>query len=548
MINQSSESNRKDYTGVFFGISLMIFSGILVFTYVQSIKSFEDLLAERVNEIASMLGDQIKENHPALNRESILMSRNKALKDLLSGHHDDPVVVNEILTFVDWFRESASKEYVVIGYLSERGSLLFDSESSNLVGSNNNLNIELLEIARAYGLSSNNLQVRIDSISSGEYYLFLSRALKMRGVKGTVVAVSPIRNLFDFESSDNISFCVSDRASKNIIFESPFNIPNSKLSKTQVNDFDLEYELISTTVELDSPPWTIDVDLNAEPYLDEPIRTGRITLLVSMCFVVACATIIRNLLKRIRNHNKKMEAELATAHNMQMGLMPKESPDLNGFRISGFCRPATEVGGDFFQYYPTENGRLSIVMADVTGHGMEAAIPTVLFSGILDNQMESAVAPEDLFGRLNRSLCRNLDARTFVCCTFGEINPEESSIRVINGGCPYPYHFKNSTQSTEEIILDAFPLGLRKKSQYEISDRKLEKGDRVVFCSDGIVEVHDESENMFGFDRTRDMINRLSANNLTANEIVNGILEEVDSFRGSAAQDDDQTIVVVEVV
>ena len=71
-----------------------------------------------------------------------------------------------------------------------------------------------------------------------------------------------------------------------------------------------------------------------------------------MCFVVACATIIRNLLKRIRNHNKKMEAELATAHNMQMGLMPKESPDLNGFRISGFCRPATEVGGDFFQYYP----------------------------------------------------------------------------------------------------------------------------------------------------------------------------------------------------
>ena len=309
-----------------------------------------------------------------------------------------------------------------------------------------------------------------------------------------------------------------------------------------------EERFLVSEYEIESPQWKITIFLDSKPYLEEPKTSGRITLIVSLAFVLICAGIIRSLLKRIQSHNKKMEAELETAHNMQMGLMPKGSPDLNGFRISGFCRPATEVGGDFFQYYPTENGRLSIAMADVTGHGMEAAIPTVLFSGILDNQMESAVAPEDLFGRLNRSLCRNLDARTFVCCTFGEINPEESSMRVVNGGCPYPYHFKNSTQSTEEIILDALPLGLREKSQYEVSDRKLEKGDRVVFCSDGIVEVHDESENMFGFDRTRDMINRLSANNLTANEIVNGILEEVDSFRGSVAQDDDQTIVVVEVL
>jgi serine phosphatase RsbU (regulator of sigma subunit) len=546
MIEQKKSISNK--VGVFFLASLVLFITILVFTYLQSITSFEDLLRSTIDEIAVDTGKKIAQVYPTIEQESVIISRNRALKHLFLKDSDDVKILSEVKVFIDWFIQNASVTYSTIGYLSQSGKLLFDSDrnvsESNLsLSSSSSIQSEQLEVARNLSVNSKNLSVFIDSISTGQRFVFISRSLKMRKIGGTVIGAIPLEELIDLDLNENTFITVTDRNSGKLIYNA-----NPDVSLLDLNMMLTQERFLVSEYEIDTPQWKITIFLDSKPYLEEPKTSGRITLIVSLVFVLICATIIRNLLKRIQNHNKKMEAELATAHNMQMGLMPKESPDLNGFRISGFCRPATEVGGDFFQYYPMENGRLSIAMADVTGHGMEAAIPTVLFSGILDNQMESAVAPEDLFGRLNRSLCRNLDARTFVCCTFGEINPEESSMRVVNGGCPYPYHFKNSTQSTEEIILDALPLGLREKSQYEISDRKLEKGDRVVFCSDGIVEVHDESENMFGFDRTRDTINRLSANNLTANEIVNGILEEVDSFRGSADQDDDQTIVVVEVL
>ena len=179
---------------------------------------------------------------------------------------------------------------------------------------------------------------------------------------------------------------------------------------------------------------------------------------------------------------------------------------------------------------------------------MEAAIPTVLFSGILDNQIEIGIDTENLFETLNRSLCRKLNDRTFVCCAFGEIDTENRSLRFVNGGCPYPYHYKSSTQTTDEIVLDALPLGVRTRSQYNYVDCQLEQGDKVIFCSDGIIEAQNEKEHVLGFDKTRQIISRLASSNISAPDMVNGLMQEIDFFRGSAVQDDDQTVVVIEVL
>ncbi len=113
---------------------------------------------------------------------------------------------------------------------------------------------------------------------------------------------------------------------------------------------------------------------------------------------------------------QEMEEKLQTAHDMQMGLMPLESPQVEGFDIAGRCIPANHVGGDFFQYFE-QSGKLTVTMTDVTGHAMEAAIPVVMFDGILDRQMELGGGIETIFEGLNRSLDRKLDGRTFVCFT-----------------------------------------------------------------------------------------------------------------------------------
>ena len=169
-------------------------------------------------------------------------------------------------------------------------------------------------------------------------------------------------------------------------------------------------------------------------------------------------------------------------------------------------------------------------------------------SGILDNQIEIGVETDKLFDKLNKTLCRKLKDRTFVCCAYGEIDTESMNLRFTNGGCPYPYHYKISTQTTEEIILDALPLGVRNRTEYSFIDCKLEQGDKVIFCSDGIIESHNEKEEILGFDKTRHIINRLATSNVSAPDIVSGIMQEVDIFRGAAEQEDDQTVVVIEVL
>ena len=334
-------------------------------------------------------------------------------------------------------------------------------------------------------------------------------------------------------------------------------------------------ELLLNRLTATDPQWEITTAMRLNSYTSGPCSRGRLLIAASLLFVAIAGYSIYSLTIRVRRrsealedanaeieernhsleeaqkivraHNEMLEAELATASSMQMKLMPDESPTLPGFSISGRCRPATQVGGDFFQYYPRPDGRLSVAMADVTGHGMEAAIPTVLFSGMLDNQMENTFPPEDLFGRLNRSLVRNLDPRTFVCFSLGELDPLTRRMRLVNGGCPYPYHYQAATGKTRELTLGALPLGLRAECEYDGLDCQLDVGDRVVFCSDGIIEAMDDDGQLFGFERTQDTVNRLSLEGLPATQMIEELLREVDAFRGDAEQQDDQTILVVEV-
>ena len=109
-----------------------------------------------------------------------------------------------------------------------------------------------------------------------------------------------------------------------------------------------------------------------------------------------------------------IEKELQTAHSLQMGLMPTQNPQLAGFDVAGRCLPASHVGGDFFQYFH-KDGRFALALADVTGHGMEAAVPVMMFSGILETEMRLGNSLDALFGHLNQTLYHKLDSRTYVC-------------------------------------------------------------------------------------------------------------------------------------
>ena len=243
----------------------------------------------------------------------------------------------------------------------------------------------------------------------------------------------------------------------------------------------------------------------------------------------------------------ELEEELQTAHDMQMALMPEESPQLSGLDLAGRCLPATHVGGDFFQYFDRIDNRLSISLADVTGHAMEAAVPVMMFSGILETEMRLGDPLEDLFGNLNRTLHNKLDRRTFICFTMGEFDLVSRTLRLSNCGCPYPFHYKAATQEVVELQMDAYPLGIRADATYEAIEVQLEPGDRVVFCSDGIVEAANPQEEMFTFEQTAEVIRQGYQEGLSAEALLEHLFGRVKAFTGETEQGDDMTVVVLQV-
>lgn len=243
----------------------------------------------------------------------------------------------------------------------------------------------------------------------------------------------------------------------------------------------------------------------------------------------------------------ELEEELQTAREKQMGLMPKGAPEVEGIHLAGRCVPANHVGGDFFQYFPRDGERVSVCMADVTGHAMEAAIPVVMFDGVLESQMAMDIGLEELFERLNDLLCAKLDERTFVCFAMGEFDAEKGLLRLANGGIPYPLHFHRSSGEIVELQVEAYPLGVRSGVDYPVIEVQLEPGDRVVFCSDGLAEAENAEREIFSFERTAEAVRRGCVDGLSAEGLIERLFEEVKDFSGETPQGDDMTCVVLQV-
>jgi len=285
------------------------------------------------------------------------------------------------------------------------------------------------------------------------------------------------------------------------------------------------------------------------PWWMNPWMLGLTGLLLGLVGIQTGRVIQRDRKLRIAQAQliAEMERELQTAHEMQMGLMPLLSPEIPGLDISGRCIPAKRVCGDFFQYFQRDN-KLSICLTDVTGHAMDAAIPAVMFNGILDREMDLGEDIQSTFVNLNRSLHRTLASRTFICFTLGELDTETRIFKVSNAGCPFAYHYRNKTGDLVELQADAYPLGVSPDTEYELVEAKLEAGDRIVFCTDGIPESENNEGVQFGYARTEEMVLKSCQDGLTADETIDFMLGEVETFRSGCPQSDDMTCVVIRVL
>lgn len=242
-----------------------------------------------------------------------------------------------------------------------------------------------------------------------------------------------------------------------------------------------------------------------------------------------------------------MAQEIQTAQSMQMGLLP-ESPDISGLDLAGRCLAANRVGGDYYNYLwmDADQRKLAIVIADVAGHDMSAAIPAVMFSGMLDFAVKEG-APGAMLTALNQSLCQQPKRTPFITCCVAIIDLDEKQMQWSKAGHPEIYHYCTHEGAVEELTAESYPLGVSQKSDYSDETVQLHEGDLLIFYTDGLPEAVNPSGRVYGYNRLERSIQRAAQAGISSLESIDQMIDDVRGFIENTEPEDDITVVVAKV-
>ena len=195
-------------------------------------------------------------------------------------------------------------------------------------------------------------------------------------------------------------------------------------------------------------------------------------------------------LEQERIERERVEQELRVARSIQQASLPKEVPELEGWEIYPLYRPAREVGGDFYDFFELEDGRLGIVVGDATGKGVPAALVMASARSMLRAVAQASDSPGDVLRRVNDPLATDIPPNMFVTCFYAILDPKSGSLTYANAGHDLPYLHRHSG-AAEELRARGMPLGLMPGMGYEEKQTILEAGEAALLYSDGLVEAHD---------------------------------------------------------
>lgn len=247
----------------------------------------------------------------------------------------------------------------------------------------------------------------------------------------------------------------------------------------------------------------------------------------------------------------RMREEIEYARKIQLSMLPQLPPDIGWVELAAASLPATEVGGDYYDYFRLSGSQLALVIGDVSGHGLASGL---LLSGVrscLYLLEKDLTSPVDVLARLNRMVRKTTDRRTYVTllCAVLDRAADGSGVEVTvaSAGHPPLLCWDAQTHAFAEVGDGAPPLGTRLEAEYRQMRHKVRRGDLLVLYTDGLVETRNGLGQDYGYPRLQRTVSRAASGTWSVREIRDAILGDLSHFKGDAEQSDDITVVVARV-
>jgi len=245
--------------------------------------------------------------------------------------------------------------------------------------------------------------------------------------------------------------------------------------------------------------------------------------------------------KLLEADNARKTKELEEARKLQLSMLPEKVPSVPGLEISVYMKPATEVGGDYYDFKPNSRD-LIIAIGDATGHGMRAGTMVATIKGLFTAERFNS----NIYSFLNKSnsVVRDMKmGNLFMAMLIAKVDNEK--ITLSSAGMPPALIYRNEGKKVDEIRLQALPLGGTSDFNYSQKDISLLPGDTILLMSDGFPELFNQQKEILDYSKAAEIFGSVA--DLSTKEIIDKLCREADIWRGTASQEDDITFVVVKV-
>ena len=274
-----------------------------------------------------------------------------------------------------------------------------------------------------------------------------------------------------------------------------------------------------------------------------------LTALVGFAFVVAILRWFvtqRNALNELTRHQRdELLKEVELAAEVQRLFLPRSNPESAGFEISGAMHPARVLGGDYYDFLPRPDGRLRLVIADVSGKGVAAALLMSATAAAVQLETNEPRKLCDVISHLNKELCALQDEGRFVTVLVGELDPRSGVLRYINCGHNPALLLRGDGRGAEWLDASCAPVGIIPEMDCSVQETRLAPGDIMVWYTDGLTEASNRDAEEFGTGRLLESVRLHSGDN--AGEICEQLWRDTAAFTQRDSLDDDLTLMVVKM-